>query len=268
VEDLIGAAQDANMPVVLACLSQPEAVESVQVDDANADGVTAFLAAFKILLLLDDDYRLYRKLKRAKQTRRLKRKINRFEKMLDFLLSQGADPNALERMSLKVGGADHARGALHHAARAGNLRRLQWLVEELAVDLDPRDEMGITPLMLVSQEGFPKEVCYLISWDADVNAVDKQGRTALHYATHSSSVTIKVLLLCGANTNLRDLHGKTAAEYAKERKKIVSHGTILTYKPAHIPGVKYMDYLERCAEEYHKTSGASTIEDDESSSAH
>jgi ankyrin repeat protein len=57
----------------------------------------------------------------------------------------------------------------------------------------------------------------LIDGGADVNIKDREGKTALFYATECGTYKIASFLLeYGINPNLTDIQGKTALEYAKE----------------------------------------------------
>ena len=61
---------------------------------------------------------------------------------------------------------------------------------------------------------------YLLAWNPDVNAQDKEGFTALHLAVRSveeleSTRPIRALLMKGANPNIRDNQGKLAIDYVE-----------------------------------------------------
>jgi len=243
--DLVHAAHDGNVELVLAVLGQPEKVGLVDINDYDDEGASAVISAFQFLLGLDEEFRVARKKRKERRTARLKKRIKKYEDLLHMLMRMGADLNAKEQLANASGnGADHEFTMLHYAAMFGNMSRIKWLVETVAVDIDVSDECGVTPLMLCCKNGFPKEAIYLMSWDVDPNVTDNEGRTALHYAALSGSVVLKVLLMSSANKSIRDMNGKTAADLCKERKKMISYNILETFELEHIAGKEYLDYLE------------------------
>ena len=58
----------------------------------------------------------------------------------------------------------------------------------------------------------------LLSFNANVNAVDNAGKTAMMYISQTTDSESAIALLnAGADLSLRDKEGKTALTYAKER---------------------------------------------------
>ncbi|MCP1997699.1 ankyrin repeat domain-containing protein [Nitrobacter winogradskyi] len=83
-----------------------------------------------------------------------------------------------------------------------------------------------TPLMEACWRGDIAEVERLIREGADVNAGNSNGTTPLMYAkTHAFSTgetrLIRLLLASGADPSRRDKAGKTAADYTRERCRLV-----------------------------------------------
>jgi ankyrin repeat protein len=98
------------------------------------------------------------------------------------LLKRGMDANTVDRTGQPV---------LHIAAREGNLEVLRVLVQAGA-DIDKRNAMKETPIMLAALGGHVKLVEFLISREAQIN---HPGWTPLLYAaTNGQTEVIKVLL--------------------------------------------------------------------------
>ena len=73
------------------------------------------------------------------------------------------------------------------------------------------------PLLHASEHGDVAEVNRLIAADADVNATDNNGWTALHRATGNFEIVIeivKLLIAAGANVNAVNNNGNTALRFA------------------------------------------------------
>eukprot|EP01041_Mallomonas_annulata_P000402 gene402-729_t len=89
-------------------------------------------------------------------------------------------------------------------ASAGHLTILQLLLQSHAF-VDGLDCKCRTPLMFASALGIEEAVAVLIHAGADLNAVDLNGNTALHYAYAYSAVGIASTLEChGADTRIEN----------------------------------------------------------------
>jgi ankyrin repeat protein len=128
------------------------------------------------------------------------------------------------RTLLEAGaGKKDARGigaALAMATRFGNNDAMKLLLTSGKTG-DLGDGRGQTMLMLASTSGVPKVVEEVLKDDHNVNAQDKNGRTALieavdHYENEAETPEIdrasvvRMLLGAGADANLRDEDGNTA----------------------------------------------------------
>ncbi|XP_063720103.1 fibronectin type 3 and ankyrin repeat domains protein 1-like [Symsagittifera roscoffensis] len=107
--------------------------------------------------------------------------------------------------------------ALHLATDGGNLDIIRWLVAEGA-DVDARDTVsGWTPLLRCTamSSNVLAGQC-LIQLGADVNATDKEGKTALMLAAiKTNSHFGKILLDAGADFSVKSAFGKTAADMSE-----------------------------------------------------
>lgn len=81
---------------------------------------------------------------------------------------------------------------------------------DLGANVDTRDTLGTTPLMLAANSADNARVALLISKGASVNATDNTGNTALTYAAHGNAVDCaKLLLNAGADPNTPSAQGIT-----------------------------------------------------------
>ena len=118
-----------------------------------------------------------------------------------LLLEHGANPN--------VGGLD--QNCLHHAAKMGDVEIARQLLEHGA---DPNDDQA-PPLTIAAESGQTRVVQLLIKHEADVNAQDPQGNTALHYAAANGHLfTVQTLLRYGADPNRQNTDGETPLDQA------------------------------------------------------
>ena len=86
--------------------------------------------------------------------------------------------------------------------------------------IDICNEYDITPLHYASYHGSLNCVELLLDLQADINAIDKDGKSVLTYAVYSGNIKlIKKLLIRGANKDIKDLEGKTSYHYAIEKNK-------------------------------------------------
>ena len=77
---------------------------------------------------------------------------------------------------------------LHLATMECNLDIVQFLIEHGSANIDPRSNVGWTPLMLAVSNGFFNMVKYLVMKDADVNATCKLGQSVLSISDYFKSI--------------------------------------------------------------------------------
>jgi len=96
-------------------------------------------------------------------------------------------------------------------ASNGFLDKMKSVITAGLRDVNDGDTSGYTPLMAASSYGKLGIVEYLVSVpNIDVNQVDSDGDSALHYCTDLDCM--KILLDAGGNHNLRNSEGLTPAE--------------------------------------------------------
>ena len=120
-----------------------------------------------------------------------------------MLLGRGADPKK----------ENWYGSALHCAAEAGQIEALLELLRN-GLDVDTRDRRGRTALHCAIDHGHTAAMRTLLARGADINAKfsqGEQGYTALRHAIvlEQPPDVAKLLLISGANTEIRDQHGVT-----------------------------------------------------------
>lgn len=98
---------------------------------------------------------------------------------------------------------------LHYAAEHRNLEIINQLIGS-GVSVDPRNRWEQTPLHLAVKNNCPDTVMCLLINKADVNAVDNQGNGAVHFAVGLGAEILRLVLVAGADVNLRNKKGETA----------------------------------------------------------
>jgi len=164
-----------------------------------------------------------------------------FRKTIEFLLHNGADPNARSSNSttalicaasenhvdimepLLEGGAElnatssYGWTALMTAANTGHVRAVTYLLNNGA-DLEQRDNDGLTALILATLEGHKKILNSLIAAGADVNAQGRLSHSPLMVVSMQGNEEFaRILLRNKADMSLENYKGQTAMMLAKER---------------------------------------------------
>ncbi|XP_019261780.1 PREDICTED: ankyrin-1 [Nicotiana attenuata] len=87
------------------------------------------------------------------------------------------------------------RGALIFAAREGQTAFCEFLVEELKLDVNTKDEEGETPVLHAARQGHTATVQYLIEQGADPATPSASGAIALHHAAGMGHAEVVKFLL-------------------------------------------------------------------------
>jgi ankyrin repeat protein len=96
------------------------------------------------------------------------------------------------------------------------LEIVKWLIKNGANPLDHSMD-GSTVLHVAALQNQPAVINFLLSNKQIINAKDHEGRTPLMIAVQSGNVnSVKELLNGGSNPSIKDSNGKTAKMYAKD----------------------------------------------------
>eukprot|EP01135_Chromosphaera_perkinsii_P005651 Nk52_evm22s356 gene=Nk52_evmTU22s356 len=139
------------------------------------------------------------KIRRATLTRKRKRKI---KKKIQF------DLNARDY---------EGRSALHYACFYGNLKCVEYLVENGA-DVNGRDSIGQTPLFYASHGCDCFIFTFLIKHNADINAKNDVGNTCLHNVVMWGDINVVFFMIeCGADSQIRNADGKKPSQLIEHK---------------------------------------------------
>ena len=181
----------------------------------------------KALLKFDPDVNIVDKKKRSALMHALDGYSDKKAAIVEMLLKKGAK---VEPADFEGNTALHLMVKQYHSTDAVVKLLLDAKAEPNAVN-----DLGQTPLMICQNT---KSMELLIKSGANIDAIDKTGRTALnrgfsHYRS-DSSLRVKVLLNAKANPDIRDNEGNTALMYAvrhdadlKSVRLLVDHGANL-----------------------------------------
>jgi cytohesin len=133
--------------------------------------------------------------------------------LVQLLLSNKADPN----MKSAEGDTPLFNGLTYGTPTLKRQMVLPLVAK--GADVDIRDTQGMTPLMRAVQMGDNELVELFLAHKANVNAQDKRGWSALHYAAEFSTQGNAVplaqdLLAAGAKVNARESDGRTPLNIA------------------------------------------------------
>lgn len=89
---------------------------------------------------------------------------------------------------------------------------------------------GRTPFMIAALANNIEKMNLLLNKGANINATDKEGKTALHIASFTNPKLIKQLIDAGADLNLKDKDGNTAMHLAASWGRLDSIKILLENK--------------------------------------
>jgi ankyrin repeat protein len=104
---------------------------------------------------------------------------------------------------------------LHSAAAYGDLEMVQVLVLDYGIDVDVRNTVGATPLLVASSRVNTSGVVrWLLDHGADPDAQIRDGSSPLHQAIRYGMIElVGVLVEHGANVETKDEEGRTPLDY-------------------------------------------------------
>lgn len=160
------------------------------------------------------------------------------DELIEDLLNAGANIEA----------KDHdLRTPLHWACSSPYPQAARWLLLHDA-DFEARDRTGATPLHIAAKACYQTEraMAMLIQKGADVQSADYSGATPLHLAAKAGKLhAVRTLIRYDANPEAVDNHGKTAMHYVAMQASIINENedTYAKYTTTWL-------YLFKCSEEW------------------
>ena len=123
------------------------------------------------------------------------------------------------KIDLELQNSSDGRYCIHWACQELHINIIKYLINQ-KVNINVKDNEGITPLDIVCSEGDVKISEFLISKNANVNARRNDGITPLHMAVAFNQYNIvQILLKNGADPFLKDYDDeKNSFDYAKENE--------------------------------------------------
>lgn len=114
---------------------------------------------------------------------------------------------------------------------AKRLYTQEYLISS-GLSVDAQNEAGITALMEAAYRGYPKSVGLLLRMGADIDRVDKEGNTALHFVAKgfgNHEAVARELLQKGAECDAKNKEGNTALIIASREANLSLVSTILDF---------------------------------------
>ncbi len=142
-------------------------------------------------------------------------------KLVKLLLNAGAKPNISwnQRMPLSL-------------AIAQNNEEVFDLLLKHGAKPDMKNNGGITPLMSSVAMGRTKFTIRLLSIKQNIDTLDKQGQSILHYAAKSDDThLVKLVIAKNPSINIQDKKGQTPLHHSVNKKSFTSTRLLLTLKP-------------------------------------
>ena len=139
-----------------------------------------------------------------------------YREMAEFLIESGAPVDTIQFPTVNLYG--ETTPLFFASWRRGDPEMIRMLAAHGA-DVNARDASNNTPLMDCASHASPETVRALLAVGAHVNALGIYDLTALHHAAQENRTeTVRILLAAGADPTIRDRDGKTALDYASARR--------------------------------------------------
>ena len=135
--------------------------------------------------------------------------LNNRVAVLSYLIDQGCDINASDGTG---------QSALHWSCVRGAIPALETLLRA-GSDISTADSRGYTVCHVAAQYGQTSVLYHLLmKWGADIDVLDVDGRSPLHWAAYKGFAdTCRLLLVMGARPTLADHEGCTPLHWASIR---------------------------------------------------
>lgn len=129
--------------------------------------------------------------------------VKRNFEIVELLMTHGARTDLVDKSGNSL---------MHWIVSVNDVELLEFVLNNRSA-IDKRNQRGWTPLMVAAFNGFDLSVSCLLQRGASVNAMNKEGNTALHLVylkKHTS--TAGVLISFGANEEIRNENNQTPLE--------------------------------------------------------
>ena len=134
--------------------------------------------------------------------------------LIAIILVIGCKGSEVYKKKIERKGLSYSHEAFLDEVRKGNRENVELFLGA-GIDIDARDRDGRTALMIASERGKLKIAELLIRKGADVNGKDIGGYTALMYVAYEGDLEIaKLLIRNKADVRARDKDGWTALMFA------------------------------------------------------
>lgn len=174
---------------------------------------------------LGADYRAMREALTALDVKKLKPFIDKglaYESLisankdeLKTLLDAAADQKVIDAKLEKIG----KQNELFSAVAAGDLEKIKNLAAQ-GVNLNARNILSYTPLMIAATSMNPDVVKALLELGARPDEQDSSGETALRRAVNEGHIdNLKLLLAHGADVNIKDNYGMSTLDEVMEGRQ-------------------------------------------------
>lgn len=133
-------------------------------------------------------------------------------KVMEFLLSKGADINAMDKDGCSI---------LHRAVQYHSLSHAKWFIDHGGNVNITDDKLKVTPLYNAAFYCDNAEIAkLLLSKGAKVNIQDSKGNTPLHAAALTGNLEVaKLLLSHGADPHVKNKSGQTPLQCAIQLRR-------------------------------------------------
>lgn len=116
---------------------------------------------------------------------------------------------------------DIGMNVLHFAAQGDQPSSLIFFKEKYKLSIKSKDKKNNTPLHWAALNDKATSLMFLLQWETNINEINIDGQTALHLAVKlKRSRIVKKLLQNGADPMIKDNHGRTCIDYAKDNEEL------------------------------------------------
>ncbi|XP_028408266.1 uncharacterized protein LOC114530870 isoform X2 [Dendronephthya gigantea] len=148
---------------------------------------------------------------------------NQQTEVVKFLIGQDVNLNLRDSQGMTV---------LHVAAQKSNMDIINLLMNTYKLDVNDQDNGGWTALMWTAEGMRMDAAKCLLNWGADVNILDKEKNTCLHWAALAGDINIMDLLLqSNVHIDARNMFGATALHISARERKLENIRTLAKYRP-------------------------------------